>query len=138
MSTDLPPVLLYDGDCGFCSRTVQFVLAHEPRARRTALRFAPLGGAFGASVRATVPALSRVDSVVWFDAARGIALVRSDAALALARHLGGGWRLLAAFGRLIPRALRDSAYNLIARHRHWLAGAQCVLPAPEWRHRFLD
>ena len=39
------PVLLYDGDCGFCAESVQLVLRHERRRR---VRFAPLQGVFAA------------------------------------------------------------------------------------------
>ena len=34
-----PAVILYDGVCGFCDRTVRFVLQRDPDAR---FRFAPL------------------------------------------------------------------------------------------------
>ena len=41
------PVLLYDGLCGLCVRTVQIVLRGD---RRGVLRFAPLQGDFAAEV----------------------------------------------------------------------------------------
>src|SRR5688572_9410468 len=55
-------VMLYDGSCGFCARTVQFVLDRE-RKRRT-LCFAPLDGAFATTCRAAHPELRDVDSIV--------------------------------------------------------------------------
>jgi predicted DCC family thiol-disulfide oxidoreductase YuxK len=131
------PVLLYDGDCGFCARSVQFVLARESPARRAQLRFAPLQGGFGQRVRTAHPSLQRVDSVIWYDPTRDEPLVRSAAGLAVLRHLGGPWRLLAALGALIPRALRDSIYDAIARNRHRLAGEACLVPSAEERARFL-
>jgi predicted DCC family thiol-disulfide oxidoreductase YuxK len=131
------PVLLYDGTCGFCSRSVQFVLAREPVARRTALRFAPLESAFGRGVLAQHPPLASVDSVVWYDASTGRVQVRSDAALSVARHLGGVWRLLAIAGGLVPRAIRDAVYDVVARNRHRLAGESCLLPDASQRARFL-
>ena len=46
-STDGPagsgPVVLYDGVCGLCTRSIQVILAHDRHAR---FRFAALGGAF--------------------------------------------------------------------------------------------
>lgn len=134
------PILLYDGTCGFCAESVQLVLRHD---RRRTLRFASLQGEYGTLVRARHSDLDGVDSIVWVepsdDGGNEKVLVRSDAALRVARYLGGWWMLsLAAF--VLPRALRDSAYNLIARHRHKLvgSGASCLLPAPEVRERFLD
>ncbi len=134
------PVLLYDGDCGFCAGSVQFVLSHEPPSRRGALRFAPLQGAFGSAVRAQHPKIATLDSVVWFDStAIGDAQVqvRSTAALSALAHLGGVWRVVAALGRVVPRALRDVVYDVIARRRFELAAPACLLPTAETRARFL-
>lgn len=132
------PVLLYDGACGFCGATVRFVLRRD---RRSALRFAPLQGAFAAGVAARHPALAFADSIVWVEAAEGAraerVLLRSDAVLRVARYLGGPWALLGV-ARVIPRALRDAAYGFVARHRHRLAGDACVVPGPGERGRFLD
>ena len=133
------PVLLYDGACGLCAASVQFILRHE---RRHELRFATLQGAFAEAVRARHPELSRVDSMVWVEPAGGrspeLVFVRSAAAHRAARYLGGIWRL-AAIGWLVPPFVRDAAYSFIARHRHRLSGAeQCYLPSPDVRARFID
>jgi predicted DCC family thiol-disulfide oxidoreductase YuxK len=134
------PVLLYDDACGFCAESVQLVLRHD---RRRTLRFAALQGEFGTVVRERHPELGNVDSIVWVEppapGREERVLVRSDAALRVARYLGGWWALALPL-RLVPRELRDAAYNLIARHRHRLVGSgpSCLLPAPEVRERFLD
>ncbi len=134
------PVLLYDGECGFCAGSVQFMLAHEAPTQRDSLRFAPLQGIFGDQVRARHPAIAAVDSVVWFEpSADGASRVRlrSDAALAAMWYLGGPWRVLAALGRLVPRVARDAVYDVIARRRLSLAAPACLLPTSEQRQRFL-
>lgn len=116
------------------------MLRHD---RRRTLRFAALQGEFGTLIRGRHPELEGVDSIVWVDPPlpekESRVLVRSDAALRVARYLGGRWALALPLG-LIPRALRDAAYDLIARHRHRLAGSapNCLVPAPEVRERFLD
>jgi predicted DCC family thiol-disulfide oxidoreductase YuxK len=138
LATAHPAVLLYDGDCGLCASSVQFVLRHEPPSRRHRLHFAPLQGMFGAEVRAAYPELAGVDSVVWVEPAAGRVLVRSTAALAVARHLGGIWGVLGLLGRLVPRSLRDAVYDRIARHRLRLVAPACLLPRPDQRARFLD
>lgn len=45
--------------------------------------------------------------------------------------LGGGWKVLARLGRLIPRSLRDGAYDLIARNRYrWFGTSEtCGVPS---------
>jgi predicted DCC family thiol-disulfide oxidoreductase YuxK len=122
--------LYYDGGCGLCHRWVRFVLA-EDRGPEL-VRFAPLGGErflaeVDADERARLP-----DSLV-LRSADGKLRLRSDGVLHLLARLGGAWRALAIAGRLVPRALRDAAYDMVARRRLRLfarpAGACPVLPA---------
>lgn len=131
-------VLFYDGTCGFCAGAVRFVLRRDRVGR---LQFAPLQGEVADAVRMRHPELADIDSMVWVEAlatSREQVHVRSAAALQVARYLGGVWRL-AAVGRVIPAALRDALYAVVARHRHRLArGSEpCVVPSPEERSRFL-
>lgn len=134
------PVLLYDGTCSFCAWTVQFVLRHE---RKRTLHFAALQSAYGSEALARHPELRGVDSMIWLaPAASGgpqRAVVRSEAALQVARYLGGPWRL-ASLARVVPRPLRDAAYDLVAQHRHRLFGLaeRCVIPPPAEQSRFFD
>lgn len=136
MSADAP-VLVYDGDCAFCARSVRFILRHD---RRRTVRFAARDGAFGRAVRTGDPGLAAVDSLLWIEGAGAAVRTHSDAALAAARYLGGGWALLAALGGLVPRPLRDAVYRVIARNRHrlGLGAAACVVFTPDERARTLD
>jgi predicted DCC family thiol-disulfide oxidoreductase YuxK len=133
-------VLLYDGTCGFCADSVQLVLRHD---RRGTLRFASLQGSFGQAVRARHPELAGADTVAWVEPASSgreeRVLLRSDAALKVAGYLGG-WFHLTRLAAVLPRPLRDAAYNLVARHRHQLSGdgPSCLVPGPDVRSRFLD
>jgi predicted DCC family thiol-disulfide oxidoreductase YuxK len=132
------PVILYDGNCGFCDRTVKFVLRRDPHGP---LRFAALQSEFGQALVARHPALAGVDSVVWAERVNGAEQVRirTDAALRLGTYLGGPWRVLAMLGRIVPRALRDAAYDAFARRRYrWFGTADaCELPGVEERKRFI-
>ncbi len=134
----MTPILLYDGSCGFCQASVQWVLRRD---RQRTLRFAPLQGVVGTAIRARHPILANADSVVWVDDPEGPTervAIKSDAARAILGYLGGGWGLLRLFW-IVPRPVRDGVYDLIARHRHRLPmGADaCLLPGPEERARFL-
>jgi predicted DCC family thiol-disulfide oxidoreductase YuxK len=129
---------LFDGECGFCSRVVLWVLRHE---RQQTLQFAPLESPVARRLLQQHPECTHADSVLWVDMdetmhARRI-LARSAAALQLCGYLGGAWNLLRV-AWLIPRPLRDAVYDLVARNRHRLLGARpCPLPTPEQRRRFL-
>ena len=128
-------VLLYDGTCGFCAASVQWVLRHD---RRGTLLFAPLQGETARPILERHPELAGVDSVVWVGEG-GEVRVRSDAAIAIGWYLGGIWSNLATLAVGLPRWLRDRGYDFIATHRHALTknGPECLLPTPDEKQRFL-
>ena len=127
------PILYYDGTCGLCASSVQFVLAHDQRRE---IRFGPLQGDSGRALAARFPVLNAVDSVVWVE--DDTPRVRGDAVLALLRYLGGGWRVLAGILQRLPRSLRDACYDAVARRRHRLVARACLLPRLDDRARFLS
>jgi predicted DCC family thiol-disulfide oxidoreductase YuxK len=136
--TPVTPVLFYDGVCGFCERTVQFILARD---RRGTMRFAPLQGEFAAAFFARHPDARAIDSLILVeldDQGRERVSVRSAAVLRIAQYVGGGWRLARVLG-LVPRVVRDAVYDAFARSRYRLFGRYdaCPLPAPDVRARFL-
>ena len=124
--------------CGFCAASVQFVLRHE---RQHVLQFAALESETGRQIRARHSEIAGVDSMIWVDHSGGPrerVLIRSAAGLRIARYLGGVWRV-AALAVLIPRPIRDAAYDLIARHRHrFVEPDRCYVPPASIRGRFLD
>jgi predicted DCC family thiol-disulfide oxidoreductase YuxK len=130
------PVLLYDGRCAMCSGVVRDILRHD---RRGSLRFASIASPFAERVVARHPELRGIDSIVWVDLATERVFTRSAAIARVASYLGGCWRLASVL-LIVPQAIRDWGYDLIARHRHLLAGnaVRCLVPPPDMRHRFLD
>ena len=71
--------------------------------------------------------------------ADGRAYVRSDAAIRVARFLRGTWKLLGLVS-IVPRPIRDYAYDVVARNRYRWFGRHdaCIVPTPELRKRFID
>lgn len=134
------PVLLYDGVCGFCNKSVQTILNYDKRGQ---MRFAALESDYAKAIKSRHRELENIDSVVFVqyqsDQSIERIFVRSDAALRIFSYLGGAWKLLLIF-RIIPRPIRDYFYDLFARYRYKLFGKRdaCMLPPPEARSRFLD
>jgi predicted DCC family thiol-disulfide oxidoreductase YuxK len=134
------PVLLYDGQCGFCNRVVQHILRHD---RQNTMYFAPLQGEYGKSILTRHPELKGVDSLVFVEPLDvghpERVFVRSDAALRVAGYLGGPWKLALA-GYVIPRPVRDFLYDEFAKRRYRWFGKYdtCLLPPQEVHERFLD
>jgi len=127
--------IFYDGHCGLCHRTVQFVLKRDPRGL---FRFAPLQGT--TFEQRVPPALrsSLPDSVVVLTGDDRL-LARSSAILYICRRLGGVWSGLAVAMSIIPRPIRDAAYDFIARTRYSVFGRRsetCPVVPAELRERF--
>lgn len=134
------PIILFDGQCGLCARSVRFIAARD---RTATFRFAPLHGPTAARecarLRVTRTAPPDVDpgTMILIEADR--VLTRSDAALAIASRLPLPWRLLAAL-RVVPKPLRDGLYRWVAANRYrWFGRSDvCSMPTPELRSRLLD
>jgi predicted DCC family thiol-disulfide oxidoreductase YuxK/GNAT superfamily N-acetyltransferase len=135
---DTSHLVLYDGECGVCSRLVRWLLTAD---REGLLRFAPLQGATAAELRRRRPDLpADLDSIIYVDRSSGVEEVswRSEAIFRICHLLGGPWRAVAAVGWL-PRWLTDAAYDAFGRRRH-LAGSSggvCALPSATEASRFL-
>jgi predicted DCC family thiol-disulfide oxidoreductase YuxK len=129
-------MLFYDGTCGLCHRAARFVLSEDRQG--TAFMFAPLqGDAFTEAVtrenRSGLP-----DSVI-IRTERGELLTRSAAVIYTMERLGGLWRVIAYPLRLVPKSLRNSAYDFIARIRYRLfprANTICPILPADLRARF--
>ncbi|MBC7921919.1 MAG: thiol-disulfide oxidoreductase DCC family protein [Ferruginibacter sp.] len=127
-------VVLFDGVCNFCNATINFVIDHD-RANRFV--FAPLQSEAGRQLLQTNGLdAAKLDSVVLLK--NGVVHQKSDAALQIVRELDGPWSLLYVF-RILPRFLRNFAYDILARNRYRWFGRRdsCRMPTPELRQRFL-
>ena len=128
-------VVLFDGICNLCARSVRFILEHE---REPTIRFASVQSIAGARLMRQ-SGLDPTDPSTFVLIVEGTAYTRSDAAIRIARRLRGAWQLLAVFW-IIPRPLRDWAYDLIARNRYrWFGRCEtCLMPTPQIKERFLE
>ncbi len=139
-SPRLHHLVLYDGVCGLCNGLVRFILARDPLAlfQFAALQSAPARDVLRGFGK-TPDGLNTFFVVADTGTARARLLDRSEAVLFVAAALGPPWRWLAPL-KVLPVALRDSCYNLVARNRYRLFGKHdtCPLPTAETRRRFLD
>ena len=128
-------VVLFDGVCSLCNGTVDLLLARDAR-RRLAFGSLQSDGAQAYLARAGRDADALLDSVVLIDG-DGVH-ERSEAALRIARALGGPWALLAGL-RVVPAPVRDAVYDWVAARRYrWFGRREtCRLPSPAERDRFV-
>jgi predicted DCC family thiol-disulfide oxidoreductase YuxK len=132
-------LLLFDGRCGLCDRLVRFVLRRD---RRDRFVFAPLQSRLAAEVLARHGRDARALDTFCLVLDRGgpseRVLVRSRAALAVARLLGAPWRALCVLG-VLPTSWLDALYDFVARRRRrWFGTVDgCHVPSPRDRAKFL-
>ena len=126
--------VLFDGVCNLCNSTVQFIIRNDQRGR---FRFAALQSEAGRELLLQYQLPEKALNTVVLIAG-GRAFTRSTAALEIARRLDGAWPICYA-AVVLPRFLRDSVYDFIARNRYRWFGKQeaCMMPSPELKQRFL-
>jgi predicted DCC family thiol-disulfide oxidoreductase YuxK len=133
-------IVLYDGVCGLCNRTVQFLLKRD---RHDRLRFASLQSDFAATFLKRHgmdhQSLDTVYAVLNYGQAGETLLAKGDAVLFFARAIGGVWSI-GGLGRIVPRATRNWLYDFVARHRYQVFGKSetCMLPDPKQRPKFIE
>lgn len=134
MTTPHDNLILFDGVCNLCNWSVQFILRHDKTAVFT---FASIQSDVGREIY-RFSGLDPDDIQTFLLLTKGQVLLRSDAAIGVARQFGGLWRLFIAF-KVIPRGLRDWAYSFVARHRYRWFGRRdtCMIPSEDVRRRFL-
>jgi predicted DCC family thiol-disulfide oxidoreductase YuxK len=131
----LSDVVIFDGVCNLCVRSVKFIINHEADQL---LRFTPLQSPAGARLLREY-GFDPEDAKSFVLVADGKPYVKSDAAIRVARHLRGGWRLIGAI-KIIPRPIRNWTYDVIARNRYrWFGRSEgCMVPTPELLSRFVE
>lgn len=128
------PILLFDGECGFCNRSVQFFLKHE---KNQTMHFAPLQSEAGKILRNYFEIDEKTDSIILIRDYS--AYIKSCAALRMTLYMKGFWPLLVVF-LIIPPFLRNPVYDLVARNRMKIFGRveSCALMPEKDRNRLID
>lgn len=130
------PTLVYDGDCGICTRAARHIVPRGgprtgPRPRVPAdaevvpFQFADLRALGTTAARAE-------HEVLWVHDGRVYGGAQAVARLLV--HAGGAWAVAGHVLRVPPfRWLAHGGYRLVAANRHRLPGGTpaCALPAAE-------
>lgn len=125
-------VLLYDGDCSFCSNSVQFIIKRDKHAH---FKFSSLQSKTGEQIIATLENKILPDSLILVDQ-KGIHF-KSRAALRVCIHLNSLWKIFSIF-LILPAFILDPIYDFIARNRHRIVKNSCALPNKDFNDRFLS
>jgi predicted DCC family thiol-disulfide oxidoreductase YuxK len=128
-------IILFDGECNLCHSSVQFVIKYD---KKDVFRFVSLQSETGKKIIQHIGIQNNnIDSVILYEP--GISYYyKSDAALQIAKNLGGFWHFGTIF-RIIPTSFRNVFYDCIAKNRYKWFGKNdnCLLPNAEINSKFL-
>lgn len=128
------PIILFDGFCNFCNRTVNIIIEHDKDAY---FQFAASQSIAGIEMLQKFN-LNQTSSasVILIDNEK--VYTKTDAVIQLATQLSGWPRLFMGL-KFIPKPIRDIGYDLIAKNRYTLFGKKdtCRMPNASERNRFL-
>lgn len=126
-------IVLFDGECHFCNRSVQFIIKRDPNAY---YKFASIKSDIGQQFRKDYGIPFHIDSLILIENEQYY--VKSSAALRICKNLKGAWKTGGIF-LLIPTPIRNFAYDFIAKNRYkWFGKKEaCELPSSEMKKRFL-
>ncbi len=134
--TDTHEVLFYDGGCGLCHRVVKFVLKHDHLGY---FHFAPMNGTYYIERFNEEERKELMEKVVLLFP-DGKMLTGTDAILHIFEKLDAPWTIFAPAMKLVPRMLRDAAYNTVSHLRKKMfAKPPMVCPTmdPDEEKRFI-
>ena len=129
-------LILFDGICNLCNRSVQFVIKHDKKDK---FLFTALQSNIGRKIIQELNIdTSKTDSILLFIPDKGLS-IKSTAALYIAKHLRPPINILLIF-IIIPNFIRNWIYDLIARKRYkWFGRTnECMIPSPEIKAKFLE
>jgi predicted DCC family thiol-disulfide oxidoreductase YuxK len=125
------PIVFFDGECGLCDRSVQFIIKHDSRKE---FQFCPLQSSLAKEI--LPEQYLNFDTVILLEEMR--VYTKSSAAFRILRRLKTSYKLLLVF-EIVPRFVTDMFYMLIARNRKRLFRnpPTCQIPSPELQKRIL-
>ena len=127
-------IILFDGICNLCNSSVNFVIRHD---KNDVFKFATLQSEIGKDLVSKFKIdATKVDSIILIDGDKHYE--KSSAALRIAKWLSGAYPLFYGF-MIVPRFIRNSVYNLVAKNRYkWFGKKEsCMIPTVELKSKFL-
>ncbi len=126
-------LILFDGVCVLCSRSVQFVIERDGDRW---FRFTPIQSPFGRALAERLgisPEMPETNAVIL----RGRAYFKADSAIEVLQRLPRRSWVCAL--SLAPRSLRDFIYDCVAQRRYRLFGRtdRCMVSTPDISARFV-
>ncbi|WP_025028323.1 thiol-disulfide oxidoreductase DCC family protein [Caldalkalibacillus mannanilyticus] len=126
-------IVLFDGECNFCDKSVQFIIKRDPQG---VYKFAAQQSDIGKELIKKYNIPENINSFILVD--QETCYFKSSAALRICKDLKGAWKVFYAL-LVVPKPIRDAVYGIVAKNRiKWFGKRDhCLIPSPEIRKRFL-
>lgn len=127
-------IVFYDGQCPLCHWAVRYVIARDHKRQ---FYFAALQGPFGQQFTHERHLDHTQSLILWKP--REAFWVESQAVFQILKRLGGISRICLIFS-ILPTFITDWMYRGVAinRYRFFKPYADCPIPNPEQRNRFIE
>lgn len=128
-------IILFDGVCNFCDRTVKLIIKHDKADK---FHFAQLQSDFAKELLLKHGLdHNELSSVLLIEGDQ--VYTKSDAVIRIARQLSG-WPTIFSYSNWVPKTIRNFIYDLIATYRYRLFGKQdnCIIPDKKIQDKFLS
>lgn len=129
-------IILFDGVCNLCDAAVQFIIKYD---KKDDFRFVPLQSNLGQEIIKHIGIdTQKTDSIILYQPQIAY-YYKSEAALEIAKHLGGIFYFASLFS-ILPTSFSNYIYDYIAKNRYKWYGKKesCLIPTKELQAKFLD
>jgi len=123
-------IIIFDGLCGLCNKSIGMLIKLD---KYKIFKYTSLQGEYVKELDVE----EGFESIIFYE--DGTLYYKSTAILKILRSLGGMWVVVNVF-YLIPRAVRDAIYNVIAKYRYNIFGKidSCRMPKKGEETLFID
>lgn len=129
------PIILFDGVCNFCNRTVNTIITHD---KRGVYQFAPAQSKVALEIIQYLGLDQQVLKTVVLIEDNHV-FMKTDAVIRISGNLSG-WPSYFKYIKYFPKPFRDACYDIIAKNRYALFGKRtdCMVPEASVRSRFIQ
>lgn len=131
---DYNAIIFFDGICNFCNSSVNFIIKRD---KKNYFLFSSLQSEYSQNflTKNNFPK-NNFDSIILIE--NNKLYRKSTAALKIAGHLSGLWKLSYVF-IIIPPFVRDFFYDILAKNRYkWFGKKEvCMIPDEKIKRKFL-
>jgi predicted DCC family thiol-disulfide oxidoreductase YuxK len=127
-------IILFDGFCNFCNRTVHTIIVYD---KRSVYRFAPSQSIIATEIIKEFGLDQQaLRTVIYIE---GDQIFTKTAAIIKISSNLTGWPRLFGMLKFIPKPIADFFYDTFAKYRYQLFGkrSSCMVPDKKYTNRFL-